>query len=627
VLYTRLDPGSYTLRVNCTTPDGKWLQKELTLRIVVLPPWYRTAWAYMLYVLVLTGIIYWFLRNRFRETRLKYEVKLANANAEFQRNLQEKEKELNERRIDFFTGVSHEFRTPLSLIINPVKDLLLNSEGQDRKDLDIVYRNSKRLLSLVDQLLLFRKADAVANSLQIAPLNIVVVCREVYLCFVQQAKLNDICFELEVPEDSVIIYADREKIEIILFNLISNAIKYTPKGQTVIVRLSESANNIIIEVVDSGPGIPANAGASIFEKFYRSGKQGQQSGFGIGLYLAKQFTDQHYGRLTFKSSGDYGTVFSLELLKGTQHFGSIEITDMPGSTSALLAELAGDKKDDQEPATADKAGYQGQEIFTDKKTILVIDDDDHIRKYIRSVLESIYIIYEAENAEAGLAIARKKQPDMIVCDVMMPGMNGIELCAIIKQDQQLSYIPMILLTASAGLENKIKGLESGADDYIQKPFEKDVLIARIANLLQTRSNLQDYFFNTVTLKSPDIAISDEYKLFLEKCISIVERHITDENFSIKVLAAEIGMSHSNLYRKVKSLSGHTVNGFIRYIRLRKAAQLLIESDMNVNEVALETGFNSIKYFRTQFFNLFGVNPSDFLKQKRPIFKKRFNIIN
>lgn len=627
VLYTRLDPGSYTLRINCTTPDGKWLQKELTLRIVVLPPWYRTIWAYMAYVLILTGLLYWFFRNKFRETKLKYEVKLANANAEFQRNLQEKEKELNERRIDFFTGVSHEFRTPLSLIINPVKDLLMNSSGQDRKDLDIVYRNSKRLLSLVDQLLLFRKADAVADSLQIAPLSIVLVCREVYLCFVQQAKLNDISFELEVPEEPVIIYGDREKIEIILFNLISNAIKYTPKGQKVTVRLSEFANNVVIEVADGGPGIPQNAGASIFEKFYRSNKQSQQTGFGIGLYLAKQFTDQHHGQLSFKSSDGRGTVFSLELPKGTQHFGSIEIIDMPDSTSALLAELAGDKAENEDAVVTDEAVYQVRGIFTDKKTILVIDDDDQIRKYIRSVLESIYIIYEAEHAEAGLAIARKKQPDMIVCDVMMPGMNGIELCAIIKQDQQLSYIPMILLTASAGLENKIKGLESGADDYIQKPFEKDVLIARIANLLQTRSNLQDYFFNTVTLKSPDITISDEYKLFLEKCISIVEQHITDENFSIKVLAAEIGMSHSNLYRKVKSLSGHTVNGFIRYIRLRKAAQLLIESDMNVNEVALETGFNSIKYFRTQFFNLFGVNPSDFLKQKRPIFKKRFNIID
>jgi YesN/AraC family two-component response regulator len=210
---------------------------------------------------------------------------------------------------------------------------------------------------------------------------------------------------------------------------------------------------------------------------------------------------------------------------------------------------------------------------------------------------------------------------------MMPGLNGIELCSTIKQDQQLSYIPMILLTASSSAENKIKGLESGADDYISKPFDKGVLVARIANLLQNRSNLQSYFYNTITLKSVNVTISDEYKLFLEKCIQIVEQHITDENFTIKVLASEIGMSHSNLYRKIKSLSGHTVNSFIRYIRLRKAAELLIQSDMNVNEVAIETGFNSIKYFRDQFYKLFGANPSDFLKQKRPVFKKRNNIIN
>jgi YesN/AraC family two-component response regulator len=227
----------------------------------------------------------------------------------------------------------------------------------------------------------------------------------------------------------------------------------------------------------------------------------------------------------------------------------------------------------------------------------------------------------------GLQKAKEKQPDLIVCDVMMPGLNGIELCSTIKQDQQLSHIPMILLTASSSSENKIKGLESGADDYISKPFDKDVLVARIANLLQNRSNLQSYFYNTITLKSVNVTISDEYKHFLEKCIEIVEQHITDENFNIKTLASEIGMSHSNLYRKIKSLSGYTVNSFIRYIRLRKAAELLIQSDMNVNEVAIETGFNSIKYFRDQFFKLFGANPSDFLKQKRPVFKKRNNLIN
>jgi len=625
IFYTRLAPGNYILRVNCTNPEGQWTSNELVLSITVLPPWYATVWAFMAYVLVVAGLIYWYIRNKFRETKLKYEVKLANADAEYQRNLQEKEKELNERRIEFFTGVAHEFRTPLSLIINPVKDMLANSTSSEHQDLNIIFRNSRRLLSLVDQLLLFRKADAVADVLHIAPMDIVLVCREVYLCFVHQAKLSGINLELAAPECPVIVYGDREKIEIILFNLISNAIKYSANGKVVSVQLNEAVNEVIIKVIDNGSGISKETGAKVFEKFYRAAKQGQKAGFGIGLYLAQQFTRRHHGQLYFESIPGTGTTFSLELLKGTDHFPGIVVSDVVEIISPLLEELTENNNKVEAMTDAGETYFETKGIVNDKKTILVIDDDAELRRYIRLLLVVSYIVYEAENGQIGLTVARDKQPDMIICDLMMPELNGIEVCATIKNDPQLSYIPMILLTASASPESRIKGLESGADDYIQKPFEKDVLIARIANLLQNRDNLQQYFYNTITLKKGSITISDEYKQFLEKCIDIVEKNITDENFSIKVLAAEIGMSHSNLYRKVKSLSGHTINSFIRYIRLRKAAELLIQSDMNVNEVAFETGFNSIKYFRSQFFKLFGANPSNFLKQKRPIFKKRFNV--
>lgn len=629
-LYTRLAPGTYTLKINCTNPEGQWISREIHLRIVILPPWYLTIWAYIIYAMLLAGLVYWYLRYKFRETRLKYEVQLANAAAAHQRDLQEKERELNDRRVEFFTGVSHEFRTPLSLIINPLRDLLVKINPENRAELNIVYRNSRRLLSLVDQLLLFRKADAGSGILQIAPMDITLVCREVFLCFVQQARLSVISFELNVPEEPVLIYGDREKIEIILFNLISNAIKYTPAGKAVYVNLQSGADDVVINVIDNGPGISADTGKHIFEKFYRSSALGQaaKGGFGIGLFLARQFTMDHGGSLLFESEPGKGSDFCLTLLKGTAHYppdvaAAADIADL----SPLLREMVEEQPVASQGSPINDIDFEAEKIFTDKQRVLIIDDDSEIRAYIRSILESRYIVYEADNGLTGLQKAKEKQPDLIICDVMMPGLNGIELCSTIKQDQQLSHIPMILLTASSSAENKIKGLESGADDYISKPFDKDVLIARIANLLQNRSNLQSYFYNTITLKSVNVTISNEYKHFLEKCIEIVEQHITDENFNIKILASEIGMSHSNLYRKIKSLSGHTVNSFIRYIRLRKAAELLIQSDMNVNEVAIETGFNSIKYFRDQFFKLFGANPSDFLKQKRPVFKKKNNLIN
>ncbi|PTQ93664.1 DNA-binding response OmpR family regulator, partial [Mucilaginibacter yixingensis] len=431
----------------------------------------------------------------------------------------------------------------------------------------------------------------------------------------------------DLPTEPIVIYGDREKIEIILFNLISNAIKYTPNGGRVTVLLDDQEAVVVLKVADDGPGIPEDISGRIFDKFYRAANQGKRGGFGIGLYLAQQFSRRHHGDLSFQTSIGEGTTFFLQLQKGTVHFKGVPINKEVTQISPLLDELKEDGQPHASPMATDQTGFKKEPILSDKKTILVVDDDDEIRKYIRSILESSYTVFEADNGQTGLTKANEKLPDLIICDVMMPGLNGIELCSMIKNDQRLSYIPMILLTASSSPESKIKGLESGADDYIQKPFEKDVLLARIANLLQTRENLQHYFFNTVTLKSANVAISEEYRQFMEKCIDIVERHIMDEDFSIKVLAAEIGMSHSNLYRKVKSLSGHTINSFIRYIRLRKAAELLIQSDMNVNEVAYQTGFSSIKYFRTQFCKLFGANPSDFLKQKRPVFKKKFNVID
>ena len=630
-VYTRLAPGTYQFKVNCTDAGGEWIDSLQPLTIIILPPWYATWWAYLVYMAIAAGLIYWYLSYRARETKLKYEIRLAKLQADNQRILQEKEREINEKRVEFFTGIAHEFRTPLSLIINPAKDLLKSQQPHQQKDLNIIYRNARRLLGLVDQLLLFRKADAGIAQLRPAPMHIVAVCKEVFLSFAQQATAAGISYDFSAANEDLVIYGDREKIEIILYNLLSNAIKYTAADNSVKVVIEENAHSAIINIIDTGYGIPPGLGDKIFEKYYRSNEPGQpaKAGFGIGLYLARQFARDHSGDLTYCSGEAGGTTFTLTLQKGVDHFSKESISGVELETSELFNEITDDLATDNTVAKLqdNAADFKAEDIFTDKQAILIIDDDKEIRNYIRSVLESDYLIYSAADAEEGLALAKEKLPDLIICDVMMPGMNGIELCGIIKKDPVLNYIPMILLTASASPEGKIKGLESGADDYISKPFEKEILIARVANLLQIRKNLQSYFYSAVTLKSTNVNISEEYKLFLEKCIEVVEKHLTDQNFNISVLASEIGMSRSNLFRKVKSLSGHSINGFIRFIRLRKAAELLIQSDMNINEVALETGFNNIKYFRTQFAKLFGANPSEFMRQKRPVFKKRFNVLD
>ncbi|WP_198171501.1 hybrid sensor histidine kinase/response regulator [Mucilaginibacter aquatilis] len=623
--YTNLAPGTYTFKVNCTNRDGRWVKKQVSIHLIVLPPWYLTWWAYLLYAAIFASLVYIFISYRIKQTRLKYEVKLAVADAKKQKILQEKEREINEKRLEFFTSISHEFRTPISLIINPIRDML-RLDAND-KGLNIVYRNARRLLSLVDQLLLFRKADSGTVQLRVAPVNIYRLCHEVFLCFKQQAKSAGLEYEFLASEDTeLMIYADSEKLEIILFNLISNAIKFTPPAGNVSIGIFENTEGIEVKVADTGCGIPEREGERLFEKYYQSRTDGRpvKAGFGIGLYLARQFADEHHGNLTYTSRIDQGTTFTLSLLKGKNHFSPELIVTPHQQEATFINELVGEEPIvEAESLTGEE--FKAENIFTDRKAILTIDDDAEIRSYIKSVFSPQYIVYEAASGEEAMIMVKDKLPDLVLCDVMMSGMTGIEWCDWLRQDVALSYIPVILLTASSSSENKLKGLDCGADDYISKPFEKELLLARVANLLNTRNNLRSYFYNEVTLQSNNIAISEEYKDFLQKCITIVEKHITNPNFSIKVLASEIGMSHSNLYRKVKSMSGYTINGFIRLIKLRKAAELLINTEYNINEVAFETGFNNAKYFRLQFVKLFEMTPSDFAKRNRKVFKKKVKV--
>lgn len=625
--YARLEPGVYDFQVNCTNKDGRWGKEIISIHIIVSPPWYRTWLAYFLYVIAAGVSIYAYVTYRVNQTRIKYEIMIVRENEKKQRALQEKEREIHNSRLDFFTSITHEFRTPLSLIINPIKDMMMREHNNDDKELKIVYRNARRLLSLVDQLLLFRKTDSGVGEMRVTTLNIGALCTEVFYCFSQQARANGINYQLVTNDRNIVIFGDREKLEIILFNLISNAIKFTPPGGSVSVNIIEDDHIVSIRVQDSGCGIAAKESDNIFEKFYQSRTDGRpaKSGFGVGLYLARQFANRHHANLTYKSEVNKGTLFELTLKKGKSHFDPNIISEDTITESPILEELL---YDDRGSDTLDKAcepDFKALDIFTDRKIILVIDDDKEIRNYINTIFNPDYLVYEASDGEMGMLMVKEKNPDLIICDVMMPGMSGIEWCSWLKNDQAYSYIPVILLTASLSSETKLKGIDCGADDYISKPFEKDLLVARVANLLNIRNNLRSYFYNEITLKTNSVAVSEEYKAFLQKCIEIVESHLTDSQFNIKVLAGEIGMSHSNLYRKVKSLSGYTVTAFVRLIRLRKAAEMLINTDYNVNQVAIETGFNNIKYFRSQFFKLFGVNPSDFAKRNKPVFQKKINI--
>lgn len=676
--YTRLSEGTYTLRVKCTNAEGVWGKDELRLTIVVLPPWYRAWWAYLLYTALIGCLVYYYLQYRAKQTRLQYEVKIAKLNAENERaererslaELQkekmeremsqaelalekaelekeraqreweqaerekeriiiEKEREMNEKKLSFFTNISHEFRTPLTLIINPIKDLLhkKNSGQPIRQDseLNIVYRNARRMLSLVDQLLLFRKAESGLDKIKPSRLNASNLAREVYLCFIHQAKVKNIDYVFESNKDQIEIYADRVKLEIILYNLLSNAIKYTPDGGSIRFAIKDEQEHVMIAVQDTGAGIPKETGDMLFEKFYQAERRitHTQPGFGIGLFLVKHFTEQHKGIVSYKSEEGKGATFSLLLPKGKEHFGQDVIVSENESGPVLLEEIKEEPiMDSPEPTEITEPI---SDVVTEKQTLLIVEDDEQIRQYLHQLFKNQYIIYQAENGEKGLEQAQNYLPDLIISDIHMQGMSGIDLCRHIKENEALNHIPVILLTASSSDELKLQCVEGGADDYIRKPFDNQLLIARISNLLKSRNNLQKYFYNEITLHKSNLKISPEYKEFLEKCISVVENHLEDENFTVKTLLSEMGMSHSNLFRKVKSVSGLSVNVFIRFIRLRKAADLFITTDHNVNETAFMVGIRDVKYFREQFNKLFKMNPSEYIKKYRKVYRNQFSV--
>jgi signal transduction histidine kinase/DNA-binding response OmpR family regulator len=621
--YTRLHEGNYIFKVKAADAYGNWSAAQNLLNIVVLPPWYRTWWAYLFYIAVVISIIYLYIHYRSRQIKLQYQVAYAKKEIE-------KEKELNEKKLSFFTNISHEFRSPLTLIINPLKELMQSAEQTSEKtELNTVYRNAKRLLSLVDQLLLFRKADAAEDKLKVQKINFYNLSKEVYECFTQQAKAKHIHYSFNCDNVQLQLYGDYEKLEIILFNLLSNALKFTPDGGDVGLSVEEKMNAVEVRVSDSGCGVSEAEGNKLFNRFYQSNnKQSASTGFGIGLYLAKKFTSAHKGALMYESKTGKGTTFILTLQKGFAHIKEYLCEEVITEKPQLIEELSEDFLQQPQEHAALKNGNAlfTKEVLSEKKKVIIADDDEEVRQYLKQILHDKYLVKECSDAESVLETATQQPPDLIISDVVMKEMNGITLCRKIKEESALTHIPVILLTSASSQEIKLNGIECGADDYIIKPFDKALLLARIENIFKTRSTLQQYFFDTITLQNTATKVSAEYKNFLERCIAIVEENLDRDDFSIKILSKEIGMSHSGLYKKIKLVSGLSANAFIRFIRLRRAAVLMLTANTNINEAAFQVGIKDVKYFRTQFNKLFGMNPSEYIKKYKHSFNKDFSFI-
>lgn len=616
VTYTNLDPGEYTFRAKASNNDGIWNEKGMYIRITITPPWWRTWWAYTLYGLLFIASLYGLRRYTIARERLKNDLKLERLESE-------KLHEIDQLKTRFFTNISHEFRTPLTLILGPLEKRLSRmkeSTNTDHKDDQLMYRNAQRLLQLINQLLDISKLEAGKVKLEVIQGDIVQYLRAIVFSFSSLAESRRIALNFQTEVDTLRAFFDKDKLEKIVSNLLSNAFKFTPEEGTINVQVSlpkgnaseEPADWIEIVVQDSGIGIPAERVSRIFDRFYQvdGSHTREREGTGIGLALTKELIALHHGEINVSSEIGKGTRFTIRLPLSEEQLRTDEIVhvsspDPNGSVNikprrSFLSEDDADLSEEHEATP-----YESMPL------ILIVEDNDDVRNYIRDNFDGNYRIMEATDGEAGLARAIETIPDLIISDLMMPKMDGMELCRRLKTDERTSHVPVILLTARASEGIKLQGLEMGADDYLTKPFSPQELQVRVKNLIEQRKKLRALFNREVKLEPKGVTITSADEKFLQRAIEVVEKHMVDPDFSVENFESEMSLSKMQLYRKLKALTDQSPNEFIRQMRLKKAAMLISQQSGNIAEITYEVGFNNLSYFAKCFREMYGMSPSEY----------------
>lgn len=595
--YTNLSPGNYTLMVKGTNNDGVWTNTISTLDITVLPPFYRTWWAYLFYLAAFIAISFVFIRYLLIKAVLK------------------KEQEINEHKLEFFTNISHEIRTPLTLIVGPLDKLIENAKDDPalNRELQPIKNNAYRLMNLVTELLDFRKAESGKMTLHISPGDIVKFCREIFLAFQNMAIAKNIAYHFETAQPAIEVYFDKVQLEKVLFNLLSNAFKFTADKGKINLKIGLEHHLVQIQINDNGKGISLDEQPNLFTNFYQASSSAS-IGTGLGLSLSKSIVELHHGQISFESTPQsehqHGyTCFTVSLKTGKAHFKPADfVKDYVYYDDATNYELpAAAEPQIQEAETVVSAG-------TKKYSILLVEDNEDVRAFIKNALGSTYTIYESENGATGLELALEIIPDLIISDVMMPVMDGLELCRKLKTDERTSHIPVVLLTARSAYVHQINGFEHGADAYIMKPFNLKILELNVQNLLSARETIKQKFAQVVRLEPKNLVINTTEQNFLNKIIAVIEDRIADPEFDVPTLSSEIGMSQPVLYKKIRALTDLSVNDFIKSIRIKRAAQLLKQGAGNISEIAYSVGFNDRKYFSSEFKKHFGKTPSEFINE-------------
>jgi signal transduction histidine kinase/AraC-like DNA-binding protein len=619
-IYTNLNAGNYLFRVKAANNDGVWTEENMSLNIKVLPPPWKTWWAYTIYFFILTGIF--FLLMHYLKLENEFRIKqIEQANME----------KVHQLRIRLFTNFSHELRTPLTLILGPMEDLLNRADlmAPVRDSLALIQKNAHRLLYLVNQLMDFRKQESGNMTLKAAEGRINKFVTEVSMAFNELAIRQKIDYEIIGGQTDILMWFDRSLLEKVIFNLLSNAFKNTPPNGKITIELAVRQKDELgqlcpskfdllqkcnaeefVEVVvrNTGKGIPVKELDKIFDPFYQVSEDGQSAvGTGIGLSLVRGIAELHHGAVCVESAPGEGAAFSVYLPMGKAHLTDSEIvTDYIGSEHVNHYLPSDESFSDTIPETIDE---------TDKKhTILVIDDNADIRHYIKMQLANFYHVIEASNGKEGLEKAVRQMPDLIISDIMMPEIDGLQLCLKLKNDIHTSHIPIILLTARTTYLQVKEGFDVGADDYITKPFNANMLRIKVNSVISNRERLRHSFGKKLPFELPASETTSMDEQFLKKIYQIIEKNISNPDFNIEHFSDDIGMSRASLYRKIKSLTNYSPNEFIKNYRLQAAIKYLRETDLSVSEIAYKTGFNDPAYFTNCFKKAHKVSPSEYLQK-------------
>ena len=613
--YTNLDAGTYIFKLKAANYLGVWNDVPAELKIVILPPPWKTWWAYLIYTLILVVVLY--VISRYTLIQIKQRQQLVYEKIE-----KEQLRKLDEMKTQFFTDISHEFRTPLSLIVGPAEEMLSseNLPTEAKQKTQLIHRNSKKLLYLIDELMTFQKLDEGKLQLKPEPLEMVAFVKEVYQNFLHLAEKKEIKFTLTTDRELYPMNIDPGKMEMVLNNLLFNAFKYAPQSGIIHINIKQTdvkalpsvpkvkfANWLSISIEDNGKGISANDFSHLFERYFQS--DNALKGTGVGLSLTKNLVELHNGLITAQSEPGVKTSFSFYL--------PLEIT--PLVVESNIDKLA-EKKitlnynvDDLVDETI-LEGVSHLKSQKSKDNLLIVDDNIEVLDYLEMVFQNQYNIARTLNGREAMEYLQEHEPDLIISDVMMPEMDGIQLCKELKTNIITSHIPLILLTAKATVENTLEGLQIGADDYIAKPFNPDILKAKVANFIESQKRIIEKFVNADNgvIIPKDITKNPLDEEFLQNVIDAVSKNLDNEEFSVEELGSMVAMSRSNLFRKLKAVTGQTPIEFIYNYRLRRAMEMLLERKLSVSQISYEVGFKSPSSFTKSFKKQYGKSPTSFL---------------